>query len=157
VQATSGERAMTRAGDLRLNSARMLTTGVGNPVMGSNGPIAIPPADKIEVGADGTISIVPPGEGADAMVQVDRILLVNPARDRLEKGLDGLVRVADEAPVAPDASIRLVPGAIEASNVNSVDALVNMISLSRHFELQVKLMRAAEDNDAALNRVMNLS
>lgn len=157
VQAPNGDQALTRAGDLRLNNARILTTGTGHPVMGAGGPIAIPPADKLEIGADGTISVLPRGETGDSMVQVDRIRLVNPAQERLEKGLDGLVRVADGAPVAPDASVRLTPGAVEASNVNAVDALVNMISLQRHFELQVKLMRSAEDNDAAMNRIMSLS
>lgn len=157
VQAPGGDQALTRAGDLRLNSARILTTGAGHPVMGSGGAIAVPPAETIEIGADGTLSIRPLGEAADTLVQVDRIQLVNPESDRLEKGLDGLMRVADGAPVNPDASVRLTAGAIESSNVNAVDALVDMISLSRHYELQVKLMRAAQDNDASMNRVMSIS
>ncbi len=156
VQAPSGDAAMTRAGDLRLNSARVLTTGAGHPVMGSGGPIAVPPAETIEIGADGTLSVRPLGGSADALVQVDRILLVNPEPARLEKGLDGLMRVADGEPLDGDATIRLTSGAIESSNVNAVEALVDMISLARHYELQVKLMRAAQENDAAMNRVMSL-
>ena len=37
-------------------------------------------------------------------------------------------------------------GVLESSNVNIADAMVNMIELARHFDLQVKAMRTAEEN-----------
>ena len=40
-------------------------------------------------------------------------------------------------------------GALESSNVNTADAMVNMIELARHFEMQVKAIRTAEENAAA--------
>ena len=62
VQAPDGSEAYTRAGDLQINSAGMLVTGTGFPVLGNSGPIAIPPNEKLEIGSDGTISILPIGQ-----------------------------------------------------------------------------------------------
>ncbi len=47
VQATDGTEAYTRRGDLRIAPSGVLETGDGFPVMGSGGPITVPPADKV--------------------------------------------------------------------------------------------------------------
>ncbi len=156
VLASDGNEAYTRAGDLRIGSGRILTTGTGLPVLGSKGPIAIPPAQKIDISTDGIITIVPEGESPNNTAEVDRIKLVKPAEDNLVKGLDGLMRTRDNVPAAADPAVTLVSGTLESSNVNAVDGLVNMISLARQYEAQIKLMRAAEDNDAAMTRAMGL-
>jgi flagellar basal-body rod protein FlgF len=154
VQAPDGSEAYTRAGDLRLSSGGILTTGSGHPVIGNGGPIALPPVQKLEIGTDGTISAKLLGQ--TNMAVLDRIKLVRPPQDQLTKGEDGLFRLAtgDEAPA--DATVGLVSGAIESSNVNSVEALVKMIDLSRLFELQVKVMKEAENTDAATTRLLSL-
>ncbi|HHJ11834.1 MAG TPA: flagellar biosynthesis protein FlgF, partial [Chromatiales bacterium] len=87
---------------------------------------------------------------------LDRIRLVNPDPARLKKGDDGLLRVTDGKPVEPDAGVHLVRETLETSNVSAVDALVKMIGLSRQFELQVKMMKAAEDNDQAATSLMRI-
>lgn len=149
VQAPDGSEAYTRAGDLRVSSGGILTTGAGHPVLGNGGPISIQPAESISIGTDGTISIRPLGESPDTILEVNRLKLVNPDLQSLKKGEDGLLRV-EGADVAPaDAAVRVASGAREGSNVNAVEALVNMIALSRNYELNVKLMRVAQENDAA--------
>ena len=45
-------------------------------------------------------------------------------------------------------------GVLESSNVNIADAMVNMIELARHFDLQVKAMRTAEENAAAAAQLL---
>lgn len=147
VQAADGGEAYTRRGDLRTDANGLLTNGAGLPVIGENGPIAIPPDAKIEIGSDGTITIKPEGSEADALAVVDRIKLVNPPIGDLDKGADGLLRLRDGGEVPPDAAVQVTPGMLEGSNVNPVDALVTMIDLSRRFELQVKMMRAAKEAD----------
>jgi flagellar basal-body rod protein FlgF len=57
------------------------------------------------------------------------------------------MRNGGDAPA--DASVRVISGVLESSNVNIADAMVNMIELSRQFDLQVKAMKTAEDNAAA--------
>ena len=156
VQAPDGSEAYTRAGDLRVSVNGQLETGAGHPVMGNGGPIAIPPFDKIEIGSDGTISILPIGQAPSALAVVDRIKLVNPLQRDMEKGVDGLMRVKGSE-VAPDATVSLAGGVLESSNVNAVEAMVKMIELSRHYETQIKMMRVAQENDVAATQMMRMS
>ncbi len=135
----------------------MLETGAGHPVMGNDGPIAIPPYEKLEIGADGTISIKPLGQSAATLAVLDRIKLVNPPVTELHKGQDGLLRQNDGQLAPPDASVSLASGALESSNVNMVDALVTMIELSRQYEMNVKMMHAAEEEDSASASLLRLA
>ncbi len=147
VQAPDGKEAYSRRGDLRIDANGLLTNGAGLPVLGDNGPIAIPPHAKVEIGADGTIGIKPEGAQADALATLDRIKLVKPPLAQLVKGEDGLLRTRDGKPQPADATVTLVKGMVEGSNVDAVGALVTMIDLSRRFELQVKMMETAKKDD----------
>jgi flagellar basal-body rod protein FlgF len=117
--------------------------------MGNSGPIALPPFEKIEIGADGTVSIRPQGGESNQLAVVDRIKLVQGSNDQLTKGEDGLMRSRTGANLPADAEARLVSGSLVASNVDMVGEMVSMIELSRRFELQVKMMKTAEEADAA--------
>jgi len=154
VQAKDGSEAMTRAGDLQIDTNGLLMTGTGLPVLGNNGPIAIPPAEKMEIATDGTISIRPLGQGANELAVIDRIKLVTPQKAELEKGMDGLIRLKSDEPIIADANARLATGVLESSNVNTVNALVDMIELARKFEMQVKMMKTAEETDAASTSIL---
>jgi flagellar basal-body rod protein FlgF len=156
VQAPDGKEAYTRAGNLHLSAEGILTTGAGYTVLGEGGPIAVPPAAKVELGNDGTISICPLGESPVTLVQVDRIRLVKPNPSELQKDSYGLLRSRSSQPFPADASVRLVSGSLESSNVNTAEALVNMIDLARQFELQIKMMRTAEDNAEATNQLLRM-
>lgn len=156
VQASDGSEAYTRRGDLKVDANGLVTNGEGLPLLGNSGPIALPPFERIEVAPDGTITILPEGAKPDALAIIDRIKMVNPPIDQLTKGDDGLMRRRDGKPVQADADISLASGAIESSNVNVADALVNMIELSRKFEMQVKMMKTSEDLDSASASLMRL-
>jgi flagellar basal-body rod protein FlgF len=123
-------------------------------VLGEGGPISVPPHTSLMIAADGTISIVPVGQGPETTSQVGRIKMVNPPAESLVRGEDGLFRTADGSDAPPDANVRLSSGVLESSNVNIADAMVNMIELSRHFDLQVKAMRTAEENAAAAAQLL---
>jgi flagellar basal-body rod protein FlgF len=157
VQDKNGNEAYTRAGDLRLSANGILETGAGHPVLGNGGPIAIPPAEKLEIGADGTISIRPLGQTASTLAVLDRIKLVNPDARILEKGGDGLLRARGKTTLDPDVSVTLISGSLESSNVNAVQAMVEMIALAREFEMQVKLMNAAKENDISATQLLKLN
>jgi flagellar basal-body rod protein FlgF len=149
VQAPDGTEAYTRRGDLQTDANGILTNGAGLPVLGDGGPIAIPPEAKIEIGNDGTITIKPEGAQADALAVIDRIKLVNPPLEQLDKGEDGLLRLRDGGEAEADAGVEVLKGMLESSNVNIVDSLVSMIDLSRRFEMQVKMMQSAKETDEA--------
>jgi flagellar basal-body rod protein FlgF len=156
VQGRDGREAYTRAGDLRVEPDGSLRTGTGLQVMGDNGPVSIPPHATLLVGGDGGISIVPLGQGPETRAQVGRIKLVRPETTALERGTDGLFRLRDGTDAVADASVSVVSGALESSNVNVADSMVKMIELARHFDLQVKAMRAAEDGGAASAKLLSL-
>jgi flagellar basal-body rod protein FlgF len=158
VQGTDGSEAYTRAGDLRITPAGMLTTAAGHPVIGnSGGPITIPPYEKLDIGADGTITIRPTGQAPAALAIVDRIKMVNPDETKFAKGEDGLFRVDDGTPVVADGRITLASGMLENSNVNVVASMVTMMELAKKFEMQIKVMEKANELDGASQQIMKLS
>lgn len=154
VQAPDGSEAYTRAGSLKVDPQGQLLTGNNLPVLGNGGPIAIPPFDKVTLGADGTITIQPEGQSATVLATVDRIKLVKPDYAQLNKGRDGLVRRSDGLTSVPDASIRLQSGFLESSNVNPVNELTHITALARQFEINVKLMKVMEENSGAASQLL---
>lgn len=147
VQSPDGREAYTRAGNLRISANGLLTTGEGWPVLGNAGPIAVPPAEKVEIGSDGTVSVRPLGEEATTMAAIDRIRLVDPDPAALQKNRAGLLQLPNGAPPAvPDAGLRLATGQLEGSNVNAIEEMVAMIDYARQFEMQVQVMNTARSD-----------
>ena len=55
-----------------------------------------------------------------------------------------------------DATVKVMSGAVEGSNVNAVGEMTQMISLQRQFEVQVKMMKTAEEIDRQHNQIMRV-
>jgi flagellar basal-body rod protein FlgF len=157
VEARDGSESYTRAGDLRIDINGFLVNGAGLRVIGNAGPISIPQSEKIDIGVDGTISVRPLGQAPNTLSAADRIKLVSAPNETLTKGADGLMRTRNGAPLPLDENIRLVTGSLETSNVSAVEAMVNLITLSRQFEMQVKAMRTTEQNDQAAAQLLRMS
>lgn len=157
VQAPDGTEAYTRGGTLNVNALGLLETQRGELVLGDNGPLAVPPHTQISIGADGTVAIVPQGQGAETLAQVGRLKLVNPDPAALEKRADGLIRLSGGAVAEADASVTVVSGFIEASNVSMAGSMIDMIEIAREFELAVRLMRSADENAERAASVVRLS
>lgn len=157
VQGADGKEAYTRAGDLHVTPEGLLLNGAGLPVLGQDGPITIPPAEKRTIGSDGTISIIPLGSGnATTQVEVGRIKLVQSASENLEKASDGLLHTKDGNPLNVSADVRLSQGVLEGSNVNAISSMVDMIDLARNFELQTKVMKTVDENSAMGAKLMQM-
>ena len=157
VQAADGSEAYTRRGDMKINASGLLENGAGQLILGEGGPIALPPSEKIELGVDGIVSVRPIGQAANTLAQIDRIKLVKPQLSDLEKGTDGLFRMKEGGDAEADAEVQIMPGSLEASNVNAVGEMVNMINLQRQFEMQVKAMKSVEENDSAAAQIMRMA
>ncbi len=157
VQTPDGKEAYTRAGNLRITTEGNLLAGNGYPVLGDGGPIVVPPVNRIEIGEDGTISVAALGEEGNGLDVADRIKLVKPANSELQKDVDGLMHTKDGNELPADASVKIVSGMLESSNVNMAEALVNMIDLSRQFEMQVNVMRDAEKNADAARELLRMA
>jgi flagellar basal-body rod protein FlgF len=156
VQAADGSEAYTRNGSLQINVNGVLQTRTGNSVLGDGGPISIPTDTLVTVAGDGTVSTVPTGNRPAANSVVGRIKLVNPPENLLERGADGLFRVRGGAPANADANVRVVSGGLESSNVNAVDAMVNMIALARGFDMHMKFLQNAEASDRQAAQLLTM-
>lgn len=154
VETKDGNEAYTAGGQLTIDGAGQLKTATGYPVLGNGGAIIVPPAESVQISPDGTISVVPLGESPDSVVALDRIKMVLPTNeDRLVKGNNGLILSAS-GNLNASAQARLVPGAYQGSNVNSIENMVNMINASREYETQIKLISEVSGNQQALARIL---
>jgi flagellar basal-body rod protein FlgF len=126
-------------------------------VMGETGPITIPADTQVTIAKDGTISTVPSGTQAAQVVVVGRIKLTNPPEDQLVRGDDGLFRTKDGTSADADANVTVVSGSLEGSNTNMVESLVNMITLARQFDMQMKMLQTADDNAKQASSVLSVT
>jgi len=150
VQDDSGKVAYTRNGHLRLTADGALETSSGKLVMGEVGPIYLPlPVNNIQINRDGVIMIQPEGAPVTEQEEAGRIQLVNPDVRLIEKGQDGLFRRKDGLPEQADTSVKVLGGTLESSNSSPLSDMTEMIALQRQFEMQLKMMKTAEEIDAS--------
>jgi flagellar basal-body rod protein FlgF len=157
VEDANGNEAYTRNGSLQVLPNGILQSRTGMNVVGDSGPITIPPDTQVTIARDGTISTVPSGTMAAQEVIVGRIKLANPPEDQMVRGEDGLFRTMDGKPADADAKVTVVAGNLEGSNTNMVESLVNMISLSRQFDMQMKMLTTADDNAKQASGVLSVT
>ena len=157
VETPDGGEAYTRAGNLQTNANGQLQTASGLNVLGDGGPIAIPPDNRITISPDGTVSTVPLFGTPNNVSVVGRIKLVNPPESEIVRGDDGLFRTRSGEPAALDENVKLASETLEGSNVNPVDAMVSMISLARQFEMQIKMLQAADTNASKASQILSMN
>jgi flagellar basal-body rod protein FlgF len=150
VQGLDGVEANTRNGAFEVGTDGTLQTKSGLPVVGDGGPLVVPPGAIVSIGSDGTVSAK---VGSQAATQVGRLKLTNDPIGELRKSADGLLRRLDGEPSGPGANVTVAQGVLEGSNVNVVQAMVGMISVSRQFEMQMRMLQTAEQNE---QRALNL-
>jgi flagellar basal-body rod protein FlgF len=154
VQGSDGTEAYTRAGDLRVTPTGAVTTASGLAVLTQSGPLIIPPSTVVNIGGDGTVSAVPQGSAPFAITQVDRIKLVNPPTQDLQKGDDGLLRLKSGGKAKADDTVSVTSGMLESSNVNAAQSLISMIELQRLYEFQIKSINSTDTNEQSAERMM---
>lgn len=155
VQGADGKEAYTRYGSLAINANGLVQTRTGLNVLSSGGTLSVPPDSEITVAKDGTVSTLPAGGAKNQVTEIGRIKLVNPPEQNLVRGDDGLFHLRDNGSADVDPAVTLHSGGLESSNVNASEVLVNMITLSRQFELHMKLLQKAEQNDAKSAQILS--
>ncbi|KTC77967.1 flagellar basal-body rod protein FlgF [Legionella brunensis] len=156
VQDSQGKEAYTRGGDFHLTENGMLVTASNRPVLGDGGPISIPPAQRIEIGNDGTISVVPLDGDPDTLAVIDRLKLVKLDPKNITKNVDGLMTLKQGGTAPSDASITIVKGALENSNVNAVGEMVDLIATGREYDSQMKVMQIADEDSQKLAQLLQI-
>lgn len=157
VQGADGNEALSRRGDFHIDQTGLLYNGAGQVVQGEGGPITIPEHESLLIGSDGTISIRGSGQASNALTSIGKIKLVNPDKSQIVRGDDGLFRNKNDDAFVIDPSITVTGGALESSNVNTVEAMVKMMEYARFYETQTKMMSTANENDQASAKLMRMS
>jgi flagellar basal-body rod protein FlgF len=157
VQMPDGSEAYTRHGALKVNENGLLQSAQGLTVQGDGGPITVPPEVHVAIGGDGTISTIATTTKPGAPTVLGRLKLVNPPEADLVRGDDGMFRLRAGGAAEVDPLVTVAGGALEGSNANPIDAMVTMISLARSFDLQMSLMKNAENNAAKATQILALS
>ena len=156
VHARDGGEAYTRRGDLAISVTGVLENGDGMPVLGDNGPITVPPGSQITIAPDGGVLMSDPATPDQPPIRIDRLKLVSTTGSRIEKDLAGQFRVPGGGILPVDENARLIPGALEQSNVNASEVLVEMISAQRLFDMRTKLVDTARQLDESGARLMRI-
>ena len=143
--------AYTRSGEIEIGADGALSVH-GHALMGEGGPIVLPPHTAVEIGTDGTISVLT--EGAKQMQVVDKLKLVNATGAELTKNEAGLIVSRDGGNLAADPAVKVRPGALEGSNVSAVEEMVATMSLNRSFEVQMRLFKASDSMNETGNKLI---
>lgn len=159
VRAADGSEGYTRSGSLHVNPQGQLTTITGQLVLDDGGqPIDIPERGKISFNKLGTINVLGAGDRPRDITALGQIKLVNPDPQTLVRGNDGLFRVKNEqgqVGAAPaDPGVRIISKTLEGSNVNSAQVMVGLIENARRFEMQMKIISDANQNEQKANSIL---
>jgi flagellar basal-body rod protein FlgG len=137
----------TRDGSFKLSADGSLVTSNGFQLQPT---VAIPAdAQSITIGLDGTVSVMRFGQPQPTIVgNVQLATFVNPAGLQatgenmyIETAASGAAQLLTPAQLGAG---KLVQGALEASNVNVVEEMVNMIETQRAYEVNSKAISAAD-------------
>lgn len=155
IQMPDGTLAYTRDGDFELSSQGQLVTSSGYVVQpGINIPQG---TQSISIGNDGVVSVQIAGQSAPTQVGSLQIFdFINPAGLQ-PRGENLLMESAASGPAQGgtpglNGLGSLQQGALESSNVNVVEELVNMIETQRAYEMNSK---AIQTTDQMLEYVTN--
>lgn len=159
VQAPNGDMAFTRRGDLKVNIQGQLENGAGHLVMGEGGPITIPPGLMVSINPDGSIFARDPAQVGPAVnVRIDQLRLRDATEVKLARRQDGLFKVdnqPDGTDIAEGAIVpRLIPQALEGSNVSAIEAMTRLIDQSRSFETQIRIIKEMKGLDESGSSMM---
>lgn len=146
VQGADGKEVYTKSGDLTLDASGTLRTASGLTVLGDGGPITLPAATSLDIGGDGTVSVIPAGQSGGQAVAAGKLKVITASSAQLERSGNGVFSAKPGFIPETATGAVLTSGALESSNVNVADAMVTMIELARNFELQTRAMKAADEN-----------
>ena len=143
----NGDTNYTRDGSFKLDSTGQLVTSGGLTL---NPAITVPSdAESVTIGTDGTVSAKQPGAAAPTVLgQIQTANFINPTG--LEAVGENLYREssASGAPLIGTPGQQefgtLTQGALETSNVNVVEELVNMIETQRAYEMNSKAISTTD-------------
>jgi len=156
VQTADGGEGYTRRGDLSVSATGLLQNGDGLPVIGDGGPVTVPPGSIVTISQDGGVLIADPATPDQPPAQVAKLKLANWNGSQIQKDINGIFRVVGGGVLPADDNAKVVSGALEQSNVQPTEVLVDMVEAQRSYDIRTKLISTARELDeggASLMRV----
>jgi flagellar basal-body rod protein FlgG len=148
IEMADGTVGYTRSGNLQVNSEGVVTTAQGQPLIPQ---IELPVNTKeVNIAKDGTVSVLVADEVDPVELgQITLVNFVNPAGLSAVGGNMYRETAASGAPVegvpGEEALGQLEQGTLEGSNVQVVEEMVDMITVQRAYEMNAKMVSAADD------------
>lgn len=147
VKTAHGDR-YTRAGSLTIDGSGQIVTLTGEPIMGKDGPIRVPPNDgEVTVAADGTVS--------SKRAVLGRLRLVRFASPELLQPSDGLLRTSQSPIDLSSDQTRIISGALEKSNVETTREMTRLAEITRSYEMVGRLLKSSQDVEE-INKLANV-
>ncbi len=143
---SGAETYFTRQGNFTLTDDGYLATASGDLVMGEGGPILLD--EDFTIQEDGAIMV------QDSIVDYLSIVQVDDP-NMLKRVGEGYFKASEDAFVRPtNEDVKVKAGFVESSNVNTLEEMVNMIEVYRHFEANQRALTTQDDSlDKAVNDV----
>jgi flagellar basal-body rod protein FlgF len=142
VIAPDGKEVYTRAGNLKADADGMLTIN-GLSVQGfDNADVEIPPYREVNIGTNGIINITPLEGGPNT--NIGQLKLVDPDTNDLTYNVNGYFVSKTNTVYEPSPTVRIISESLEQSNVSTMGEIVKLMQITRQFEMQSKVMKAAE-------------
>jgi flagellar basal-body rod protein FlgF len=145
VRGPQGEERLTRAGHYRADAEGLMTDPLGFQLMGQRGPLQVP---------NGSFQIDEKGVVLLQGVELDRLRLMQPAEAAAVDEARPWMIDAHDAVEAPENQYAVTQGALEGASVNVADEMVQLIELTRHFELSQRALSIYDRmQDTGINRL----
>ena len=157
VQSPDGGEGYTRRGDLSVSATGLVQNGEGLAVIGENGPITVPLGSRVSIAPDGAVMISSPQTPDQPPARVERLKLANWRGSQIEKDLTGIFRVPGGGVLPLDEDARVMTGALEQSNVDPSQVLVEMVEAQRLYDMRTKLVATAKELDEGGAQLMRIS
>jgi flagellar basal-body rod protein FlgF len=158
AETENGDVVFTKRGDLQVSADGILKNGAGDNILSENlTQIQLPFFSDIKISRYGEILLDTAQTPSGIFSSFGIISSVDPSGFNLLKDTDGKIKHFGENDIVADQSGAFVQGSLEMSNVNPVEEMVASIDNQRQFELNMKLIKAAEEADRSGMSLLKIS
>ncbi|ABM05257.1 flagellar basal-body rod protein FlgF [Psychromonas ingrahamii 37] len=151
VRGNDGKESYTRAGNIKASADGELSVN-NNALLGTGGEqLVLPEHQSLTISNKGIITVMSNGGGAS--IEVGQIKLVNPDTNKLTLNTSGTFSSAVPLEASPD--VEMTSEYLESANVSVISEMIGVMTATRQYEMQVKMMKAADQLIAAGNKLIS--
>jgi len=151
VSDAQGNESYTRAGNVVASTDGTLMVNNRALLDEQGQEIVLPVHQKLNISDKGIVTVIPNGGGAS--ITVAKVKLANPNLENLTLNRGGTFD--SNVPLQSDDSVIMSSGYLESSNVSSITEMMAVMMSTRQYEIQVKMMKAADQLAASGNQLVS--